>query len=118
MPFSLTNAPATFQEVIDRLRSDLVDINSIMVDDIITWDETIDGADTNTRRAMNKLIEFGFRLNSSKCAWFEREVKFLGHILSVHGLRPDPAKIEATINRRHYQSSTAKDVRGFLAICN
>ncbi|KAI1001889.1 hypothetical protein K3495_g6310 [Podosphaera aphanis] len=116
MSFGLTNAPATFQELIDRLKSGLVDITSNMIDDIITWGETIEEADTNARKVMNRLIEFGFRLNSSKCAWFERGVKFFGHRLSVHGLRPDPEKIEAIINRPPPQ--TAKDVRGFLVICN
>ena len=43
-------------------------------------------------------------------------MKFLGHILSSDGIRPDPEKIRAIQERP--PPRTAKEVRGFLALCN
>ena len=34
----------------------------------------------------------------SKCDFWLKEVSFLGHIVSIEGIRVDPAKIEAIVN--------------------
>ena len=34
----------------------------------------------------------------SKCDFWLKEVSFLGHIVSVEGIRVDPTKIEAVVN--------------------
>lgn len=40
----------------------------------------------------------GLRLNAKKCAMGESELKFLGHITSADGVRPDPEKVKAILD--------------------
>ncbi len=41
MPFCLTNAPATFQRCMDTALATVRDITANMIDDIITWGDTV-----------------------------------------------------------------------------
>ena len=38
------------------------------------------------------------RLNKEKCKFNKSEVKYMGHIITSDGLKPDPSKIEAILN--------------------
>ena len=49
-----------------------------------------------------------------KCDFWLKEVSFLGHIVSVEGIRVDPAKIEVVVNWKPPRSVTK--VRGFLGL--
>ncbi len=44
--------------------------------------------------------EVGIKVNLSKCHIGRREVKFLGHIVSEEGFRPDPFIVEAIVNMK------------------
>ncbi len=46
------------------------------------------------------MSEVGIKLNLSKCSIGQREVKFLGHIVSEEGFRPDPGNIEAIVKMK------------------
>ena len=50
----------------------------------------------------------------SKCDFWLKEVSFLGHIVSVEGIRVDPDKIEAVVNLKPPRSVT--EVRSFLGL--
>ena len=56
------------------------------------------------------------RLNAkvSKCALFQSRVEYLGHIVSVEGLSPNPAKLQAM---RHWKvPESVIDIRIFLGL--
>ncbi len=57
----------------------------------------------------------GVKLNLSKCTFGEAEVKFLGHLLSAKGCKPDPQNVEAV--RKMRPPRTVKDVRSYLGMC-
>ena len=50
----------------------------------------------------------------SKCDFWLKEVSFLGHIVSVEGIRVDPMKIEAVMNWKPPRNVT--EVRSFLGL--
>ena len=50
----------------------------------------------------------------SKCIFVQKEVEYLGHIVSTKGVHVDPAKIDAMKNWPHPQ--TLKSLRGFLGL--
>ncbi len=58
--------------------------------------------------------EVGIKLNLSKCSIGQRGVKFLGHIVSEEGFRPDPCNIEAVVNMK--PPTNVKDTRRFLGM--
>ena len=48
---------------------------------------------------LDRLRDANLKLKASKCILFAREVKFLGHIISKDGVKTDPAKVEAVLER-------------------
>ncbi len=55
----------------------------------------------------------GIKLNLSKCHIGQKEIKFLGHIVSKEGLKPDPGNVEA-INMK--PPNNVKETRRFLGM--
>ncbi len=46
-----------------------------------------------------RLKEFGLKLNPAKCQFLKSKVKYLGHIVSAHGVEIDPDKVSDLKNR-------------------
>ncbi len=68
----------------------------------------------NLRTVFNRLMEHGLRLKASKCKLFQREVRFLGHVISEKGVSTDPDKIAAVVN---FQTpAQIKHLRAFLGL--
>ncbi len=61
------------------------------------------------------LLAKGLKVNLSKCSFAQTEVKFLGHIVSKEGCRPDPANTEAI--QKMKPPTSVKEVRRFLELC-
>lgn len=60
------------------------------------------------------LLQHQFRLKFSKCAIAQASISYLGHIVSVSGVGPDPEKIDAML---HWPTpKTVKHLRGFLGL--
>ncbi|KAI5086051.1 hypothetical protein C0J45_23499, partial [Silurus meridionalis] len=51
-----------------------------------------------------------------KCAFFQHEVKYLGHVILAQGVSTDPSKIEAVVNWQHPTSVQA--LRSFLGFAS
>ena len=117
MPFGLTNAPATFQRLMDRvLRGLQWEKCLVYLDDIIVFGSTFHETLENLRCVMERLREAGLKLKAPKCKWFQKSVKYLGHIVSAGGISCDPEKIEAVRNWPVPQSVT--QVREFLGFAS
>ncbi|KAI1000483.1 hypothetical protein K3495_g7711 [Podosphaera aphanis] len=99
MPFGLTNAPATFQKAMDECLEPIREITANMIDDVITWGDTIQEATSNATLVLERLQTCGYRLNPRKCAWFVTQTRFLGHIIDRDGIQVDPLKIRAILDR-------------------
>ncbi|KAI0994860.1 hypothetical protein K3495_g13320, partial [Podosphaera aphanis] len=116
MPFGLTNAPATFQRAMDECLEPIRDITSNMIDDVITWGNTVKEAHKNADKVLSQFKLKGYKLNARKCAWFETQTRFLGHIIDRNGIRVDSKNIQAILERP--VPRTVTEVRAFLNSCN
>ena len=116
MPFGRTNAPATFQRAMDECLQPVRNITSNMIDDVITWGNTVEETTRNASLVMERLDSCGYKLNPRKCAWFVTQTKFLGHIIDRHGIQVDPSKIQTILDRPIPRTVT--EVRAFLNSCN
>ena len=95
MPFGLCNAPATFQRLMDLVLAGLQWSECLVyLDDVIVLGRTFDEHLRNIRHVLQRLRESGLRLKPTKCHFFQREVHYLGHIISHDGVATDPSKIE------------------------
>ena len=65
------------------------------VDDLLVWGRDQDEHDTRLHAVLQRVEKAGITLNVEKCELSKSEMAFLGHIISVTGIRPDPKKTEA-----------------------
>ncbi|CAA7045428.1 unnamed protein product [Microthlaspi erraticum] len=116
MPFGLTNAPAAFMRLMNDVFREYLDVFVIIfIDDILVYSRSQEEHATHLRLVLEKLREQKLFAKLSKCSFWQREMGFLGHIVSAEGVSVDPAKIEAI--RDWPRPSSATEIRSFLAEC-
>ena len=112
MPFSHTNAPATFQRLMESCLGDMhLKWVIIYLDDIIIFSKTPKEHIGRLRGVFQKLHEAGLKLKPKKCEFFKTRINYLGYILSRDGIESDPKKVEAIENWK--RPTTVHDVRSF-----
>ena len=117
MLFGATNAPATFQRMMETCLGDLhLNWCLIYLDDIIVFAKIQEEAITRLGTVFQKLREVGLKLKPSKCELFKTSLLYLGHMVSEDGIRMDPKKIEAIL--QWPVPLTVTDVRSFLGLTN
>ena len=96
MPFDLSNAPPTFQRLMDFVLSGLHWTHCLVhLDDIIIFSPTEEGHLYRLNLVLERIAKAGLILKPSKCKWLRQSVKFLGHILPGDGITVDPQKVRA-----------------------
>ena len=96
MPFGLTNAPATFQRLIETCMSDIHLSQCLLyLDDIVIFSRSYEEHLSRLEAVLKRLAASGLKLHPSKCHLFQREIRYLGHIVSASGVATDPDKINA-----------------------
>ncbi len=117
MPFGLCNAPATFQRLLNNIiRPLLDDFVVIYLDDVLIYSKSLKEHKEHVHKVLTLLREHKLYAKSSKYAFAQTEVEFLGHIASQEGIATDPTKIEAIKNWP--QLRTVYDVRSLLRLAN
>lgn len=94
LPLGISAAPEVFQSIMESLLSHLPNVK-ISIDDILIHSRTIEGLRKTTAEVIKILNDNGLKLNKLKCVFERQEVKYLGHIISEHGMTADPDKTEA-----------------------
>ncbi|KAJ9523973.1 hypothetical protein QJQ45_022376 [Haematococcus lacustris] len=96
LSFGLTNAPATFQAVMnDIFRDYLNDFVVVYLDDILVFSKNKAEHLKHLEIVFRILKEHELYAKLKKCEFEKSELKFLGHLVGVNGIRPDPAKIQS-----------------------
>ena len=99
MPYGLTNAPATFMDLMNRVfRPCLDQFVVVFINDILVYSKNEEEHEQNLRIVLQTLREKQLYVKLSKCDFLIKEVFFLSHIVYAKGIKVDPAKIEATVN--------------------
>ena len=115
MPFSLTNAPTTFQSLMNNIfRPHLHKFSLVFFDDILiyskSWEEYLSHLQTVlTILAVNHLFA-----KEAKCHFGVTSVDYLGHFISTYGVSVDPSKIQAV--EEWPIPTTHREVCGFLGL--
>jgi hypothetical protein len=99
MSFGLTNAPATFQSLMNTLFAEyLGKFILVFFDDILIHSKSKEEHMHHLKLALQMLRSNVLTAKKSKCVFAADQVKYLGHIISGSGVATDPSKIEAIRN--------------------
>ncbi|GJT66216.1 putative reverse transcriptase domain-containing protein [Tanacetum coccineum] len=115
MPFRLTNAPAVFMDLMNRVRKLYLDkFVIVFIDDILIYLKTEEDHEVHLRLVLELLRKEKLYAKFSKCEFWLQEVHFLGHVVNQNGIHVDPGKIEAVKNWK--APTTSSEIRSFLGL--
>ncbi|WVZ58371.1 hypothetical protein U9M48_008650 [Paspalum notatum var. saurae] len=115
MSFGLTNAPAFFMYMMNSVfMNELDKFVVVFIDDILVYSKSEEEHEEHLRIVLNRLREHKLYAKFSKCAFWLKEVSFLGHILSEKGVAVDPSKVEDVLNWK--QPETVTKIQSFLGL--
>jgi len=96
MPFGLSNAPATFQSLMNTvLRPFLRKFVLVFFDDILIYSPSWSTHLQHINAVLTALCDHHLRLKRSKCDFATTSVHYLGHVISVAGVAMDQEKVAA-----------------------
>lgn len=99
MAFGLTNAPATWQRIIDSvLGVDLQPSVFVYLDDVVIVSQDFESHLETLSIVFDRLTAAGLVVSQEKCKFCLPQLKYLGYVVDEKGLHPDPDKVEAIIN--------------------
>jgi hypothetical protein len=94
MPFRLTNAPATFQEQINNVLREYLDIFAIAyLDDILIYSKTLEEHKKHVRTILTTLLKEKLYLNRRKCEFHVKSTTFLSFVVEPGIIKINPVKI-------------------------
>ncbi|KAM2191685.1 hypothetical protein PS2_027206 [Malus domestica] len=101
MPFSLKNAGATYQRLVNSMFAEQIGKNvEVYVDDMLVKSKHADHHITNLSESFTILKRYRMRLNPNKCAFDVGYGKFLGFMISQRGIEANPEKIKEILDMK------------------
>jgi hypothetical protein len=117
LAFGLTNTPGTFQRLMNFVLHSVIGKNCLVyLDDIIVFSRSKEEHLTNLEQIFNLLKEANLKLGLSKCKFVCESVQYLGHVISVNGILPDPGKVEFLKNVK--RPTTITEIQSFLGLAS
>ena len=119
MLFGLTNAPAVFQRLIQKVLAGLnprdgKDFVAAYLDDILIFSHTLEDHLAHLRKVIDRLKAVNLKPKPTKCKFVRKEVEYLGHLITAEGLRPNVRLTEAVQN--FPRPENVQGVRRFLGM--
>ena len=96
LPFGLTSAPAAFERLMEKVLKGLQWQNLLLyLDDVFIFSKDFESHLERLCKVSQRFRSARLKLQPKKCQLFQREVHYLCHMVSQHGIATDPAKISA-----------------------
>jgi hypothetical protein len=115
MSFGLTNAPADFMNLMNRVFMEELDKSVVIfIDDILVYSRSEEEHTQHLRVVLEKLRSRQLYAKFSKCEFWRQKVSFLGHVLTAEGVAVDLEKVEAISSWK--QPTSVSEIRSFLGL--
>jgi hypothetical protein len=115
MSFGLTNAPAYFMNLMNKVFMEYLDkFVVVFIDDILVFSKNEEEHEEHLRLVLQKLREHQLYAKLSKCNFWLKEVSFLGHVITEGGVKVDPGKVKDVLNWNPPQN--VSEIRSFLGL--
>jgi hypothetical protein len=115
MSFGLTNAPAYFMYLMNKIFIEYLDkFVVVFINDILVYSRGEEEHEAHFRLALQKLWEHRLYAKLSKCEFWMKQVAFLGHVISKGGVSVDPSKVQDVLNWN--APTSVGDIWSFLGL--
>jgi len=116
--FRMTNLPATFQAMMNKILRDLINKGkvAVFVDNVLVGTETEEGHNKTVEEILRRLEENNLYIKLEKCVWKARKIGFLEVVIGPNGIEMEKEKVDGVLSWP--QSKNVKDVRKFLGFTN
>ena len=115
MPFGISSAPEHFQKRLSRIMTGLEGILCLM-DDVLVFGKNNEQHNERLAQVMERIQKAGVTLNPSKCEFGKTQLKFLGYLVDLDGIRADPEKTSAITEMT--TPSNISELRRFMGMIN
>ena len=117
MPFGLNNAASTFQRTMELALQGLQWVTCLIyIDDVIVFGKDFDEHMQRLEEVLDRIKKAGLKLKASKSYLLQKEVIFLGHVVSGEGIKPSPTNVTKVVDWS--TPKTAKQVKQFVAMAS
>jgi hypothetical protein len=115
MPFGLTNAPATFQCIMNTIVEPFLrKFVLVFLDDILIYSPDLTSHIQHLTMVLEKLRAHKLYMKLSKCSFAQRQLDYLGHIITDKGVATNLVETEAMV--QWPVPTTVTELRGFLGL--
>ncbi|GJR01464.1 putative reverse transcriptase domain-containing protein [Tanacetum coccineum] len=115
IPFGLTNAPAVFMDLMNRVCKPYLDkFFIVFIDDILIYSKNKQEHEEHLKLILKLLKKEELYAKFSKCEFWILKVQFLGHVIDSKGIHVDPTKIESI--KDWASPKTITEIRQFLGL--
>jgi hypothetical protein len=115
MSFGLTNAPAYFVYMMNSVfMPELDKFVVVFIDDILVYSKNEEERVGHLHLVLQRLREHRLYAKLSKCDFWLKEIKFLGHTISQEDIAVDLDKVQEVMNWK--PPTTVRQIRSFLGL--
>ena len=99
MFFGLTNSPAIFQIVINKILQDIINIGEVesFIDNVIVETNEKKDHDEVVEEVVRRLAENDLYVKPEKYKQKDREIKFLGVVIGLDGIKMEKEKVKGVL---------------------
>ena len=117
VPFGLCNAPASFMMLMNDILHEYLDkFVVVFLDDILVYSKSLQEHEKHLSMVLERLREHKLYAKASKCDFFQKQLEYLGHDVSVEGIKVSSCKVKAI--QEWPIPKTVKQVRSFVGLAN
>ena len=111
LPFGIKSAPEIYQRTMDTMLEGIDGATAIM-DDIIIASSTLEEHDKIIETVLQRATNWNVKLNMEECKLRQTSIKYVGHIITDKGVKPDHEKVRAVMEMPEPKSK--EDIGRFL----
>jgi len=115
--FGITNSPAIFQAIINKILRDMINKGKVMafINDVLVGTETEEGHDKIVE-VLRRLEENDLYIKPEKYMWKVQKIRFLGVIIESNRIEIEKEKVDGVLS--WLEPKNVKDIRKFLGLTN
>jgi hypothetical protein len=113
--FGLSNAPVVFMCLMNGVFRNYLDkFVIVFLDDVLVYSKIEEEHEQHLRMVLQVLREHQLYAKLSKCSFYQRQIHYLGHIISEEGIVVDPEKVGGI--REWLAPRNVAEVRSFMGL--